>query len=334
MSNDNKPPGCFKYGCVGCLSGCAVVVALIFLVSAVHLIVEQEDPRPEQREMAQELPQPPEPPGSPEGAYPLGDSPEVPTTLSVPQSPNPPDSAIGRVVLDVSMGEFIVRPGPANEPIRVEADYDTSAFELSEKFEESDDAGWTYKVSFGSRGGFLGLIMRGGHNGNNRIEITIPQGHPVDIVGKVGIGESEIDLGGLWVREFNVKYGAGDHFVEIREPLPVPMESFRLDASVGEVEVRNLGDGSPRLVEVDQGVGELFLDLNGNWRQDADIDVDFGIGESRLWLPDNVHIDIERARVALGEKRVDQRDTSDLPADAPTLTVSMTGSIGEVRVER
>lgn len=31
MSDEGRIPGCFKYGCVGCLSLGAVLVALIFL---------------------------------------------------------------------------------------------------------------------------------------------------------------------------------------------------------------------------------------------------------------------------------------------------------------
>lgn len=323
MSNDGRIPGCFKYGCVGCLSLGALSVALIFLVSAIHLTVEPEDPRPEERSLSQDLPQPPA------IRYPAADAPKMPGDVTLPE---PPRSPAGRVVLDLSMGEFIVRPGPEGEPIHVDADFDAGAFELTENFEETAD-GWTYEVKFASRRGFLGMLFGGGHQGNNRVEVTIPRGQPIDLVGEIGLGESEIDLGGLWLRQVDLDFGAGDHFVEFREPLPFPMESFVVDASVGELEVRHLGEASPRTVEVDHGIGELFVDLQGSWRQDATVDVDFGIGESRLWLPDNVRVDIERASVALGERDVEWPDQDDLPADAPTLTVSLSGNIGEVSIE-
>lgn len=179
MNNDGKIPGCFKYGCVGCLSLGALAVALIFLASAIHLTVEPEDPRPEERQLSQDLPR------MPEVRYPPADAPQMPTSVSLPESPSSPT---GRVVLDLSMGEFIIQPGPAGEPIRVDADFDASTFELTEEYQESADGGWTYELSFGSRRGFLGMLFGGGHQGNNRVELTIPRGTPVDIVGEIGLG--------------------------------------------------------------------------------------------------------------------------------------------------
>ena len=329
MSQRSQVLGCFKYGCVGCLSVLALAVVVIFLVSAIHLTSDPEDPRPEERKAEHLLP---EVPGRPLNA--AGDQPSIPEVLPLPELDEFPESdRVGQVVLDLKMGEFVIRPGPADEPIRVEADFDASAFELEEEF-TSSDGGWTYEVSFGSKRGLLGLIMHGNrHNVDNRVEIVIPRGHPVDIIAEVGLGELEADLGGLRIRRVDFDFGAGDHFVEFRDPLPYPMETFRAESSVGSVEVRDLGDASPRSVELDHGIGELFLDLKGAWRDDAQVDVDFGIGECRLWLPDDVRVDIQRASVGIGEKYVDRPRSKPLPDDAPTITVNVRSNIGEVNVE-
>ena len=109
--SDGKVPGCFKYGCVGCLSVSALLVAMIFLVSAIHLASEPADPRQEQREFVQNLPEPPE---LPPGSYLAGDAPGIPETMPLPGLDTP---RVGRIVLDLRMGEFIIRPGPADEPI-------------------------------------------------------------------------------------------------------------------------------------------------------------------------------------------------------------------------
>ncbi len=331
MRQKNQVPGCVKYGCVGCLSIMALGVGLIFLVSAIHLSSEPEDPRPEVRQAEHDLPPAPDLPG-----YPLNDAPEIPQVLPLPELEDFPEPATraGRIVLDLKMGDFTIRPGPAGEPIRVEADYDASSFELSETFTPSEDGDWTYEVSFGSKRGWLGMILGGGrHNVDNEVELIIPRGYPVDIVGEVGMGELEADLGGLWIRRVDLEFGAGDHFIEFRDPLPFPMESFRTDASIGSVEVRNLGDASPRSVEIDHGIGELFLDLKGAWRGDSDVEIDFGIGECRLWLPDDIHVDIDRASVSIGESSIDPPSGDAIPADAPTMRIEMSGSVGEVRIE-
>ncbi len=330
MSRSSSVPGCFKYGCVGCLSVLALGVLVVFLISAVHLTTEPEDPRPEQLQVERPLPDAPELPRSP-----ASDRPQIGEVLPLPELAEfPSDSELtGQVVIDLKMGDFVIRPGPAGEPIRIDADYDAGTFELTEELTTDDDGGWTYEVSFSSKRGWLGLLLGGGrHNIDNRIEIIIPRGHPIDLVGKVGMGEFEADLGGLWVRRVDLELGAGDHFVEFSDPLPYPMESFRTESSMGSVEVRSLGDASPDSVEVDHSMGELFLDLKGAWQGDAEVDVGFSMGECRVWLPEDVHVEIERASVGLGESSID-RPRSDPPADAPTLALRVSGSMGEANIE-
>lgn len=334
MKKTSQVPGCLKYGCVGCLSVVAIGVVGVFLVSAIHLTTEPEDPRPEQRQFERPLPV-----GTslPPGSSPANDRPQIGEVLPLPELSEFPQSRdggpTGRVVLDLQMGDFIIRPGPADEPIRIDADYDAGTFELTEELTPGDDGDWTYEVGFGSKRGWFGLLLGGGrHNVDNRVEITIPRGHRVDLVGRVGMGEFEADLGGLWVRRVDFEFGPGEHFIDFSDPLPYPMESFRTESSMGSVEVRSLGDASPSSVDVDHSMGELFVDLKGAWQGDSEVDVDFSMGECRVWLPEGVHVEIEKASVGLGETSID-RPRDEPPEDAPTLTLRVKGSMGEADIE-
>lgn len=320
--------GCFKFGCFGCLSVVALGVGFVLLLGAIQVTSDQS-PKPQQSQTSHELPQLADAvfPGADQGNIPDVELEEFPG-----DDPTPPPA--GTLVLDLSAGEFNIRPGPPGEPIRVEADYDANSFELNEDFTANDDGTWGYKVRFGMRGGFLGSLFRGGANGSrNEVNIIIPRGHPVRIVGKIGMGESEIDLGGLWVEEVDLETSMGDHFVEFREPTPMPVQAFSLQGSMGEVEIQDLGNASPASVQVKHGMGEMRVDLEGEWRNDADININFSMGGCRLFLPDDVFVDVDRARVAMGEGYVERRDESQVPADAPTLSISAAGAMGEVRIE-
>ncbi len=329
MSNDKKNSlaGCFKYGCFGCLALFALLVGFLLLIGVIQATTNSGDPDPVERQARHEMP------GTPVSV--LTDQPDAPEILPLPEGVKPPTGAApGRLILDLSMGDFTIQPGPPDEPLRVDADYDANSFELEEVFTQQDDGTWIYDVRFGGRGGFLGMLFRGGgESGRNKVVITIPRGYPLEIAGSIGMGESETDLGGLWLKSVSLDYSAGDHFLEFREPLQEPMEEFVLDGSMGNLEVRDLGAASPGRVKIDHGMGELLVDLQGEWRQDASIDVSFSMGECRLWLPQNAHIDIARASVGMGEKRIDYREREDLPEGAPTLTLDLSGSMGELRVE-
>lgn len=328
MTDKSKFSGCLKFSCFGCLAVFALFVGLILLAGAIQLTTGDQEPSPQEQEAEHDLPEAPELP-----AFAGADQPEMPRILPMREAPEAPVGGGGTLMLDLSMGEFTIEPGPPGEPIRVEADYDSNAYNLVESYTENDDGTWVYDVKFGGKGGLLGALFRGADANRNRVRVVIPRGHPVEILGKIGMGESEADLGGLWLRQVDLKYGAGDHFVEFREPLVLPMESFRLDSSMGSLEVRSLGQASPRLVEVEHGMGELLVDLEGEWRRNALVDIAFSMGECRLWLPKNARIEIDRISMGLGEKTIDSFDRGDLPEDAPLLTLNLSGSMGELRVE-
>lgn len=331
-----KGKGCFRFGCFGCLMLLAISIGVVLLLGAIQLTTDSGDPMPEQRNAEHPLPPAPPIPGvalSPEA--PTSGGGELPSIAvgPLPADFDPSDVRAGVLVLDLSMGDFIIQPGPPGEPIRVEADYDTNSFELAETFEEDSDGTWRYEVEFGLRGGWLGALLRGGAQGHNRVTITIPRDQPLDIRGKIGMGQSEVDLGGLWVRDVDLEMGTGDHFLEFREPLRVPMASFTVDGSMGEVELRGLGDASPRDVRVDHGMGAMLVDLSGAWRNDADVRVEFSMGECKVWLPqENVNIEVDRASVSMGEKRVNLGDRPKIPG-APTIALNLSGSMGELVVK-
>lgn len=331
--------GCFKYGCFGCLSLIAVGLGLVFLMGAIQM--NGTEPKFEEQKSEQVLPPlPPAPPAPP--AEPL--SPEDPHQPALPAAPELSENQslelpaigapLGTIEVDLDIGDFTIKPGPADQPIRVEADYDTSKFELREEMVQGPDGTWVYKVKFGAKGGFWGLAFDGGNSGKNTVELIIPRGRPINIKGSIRMGESKTDLGGLWVKNVDLSYKAGDHFIEFREPLPFPMDNFKIQGSMGGLEIRGLGQASPRVVEVKQGMGELFLDLSGDWRRDAKIEARFSMGECKIWLPEKAKIDMKRASVNMGEARSDKEKREELPAEWPTLTIDASGSMGELHIER
>ena len=329
----SKIPGCFKYGCIGCMSIFALFFGLIFLLSAIEFSSSSEsDPVMENAERVL-----PEPPPMPSGDF-TADAPEtiqLDGESSGPALPAaPPKVKGGTLRINASMVEFTLRPGPADEPVRITGEFDAAAFELREEYTEDENGEWVYEVSFGPKGGFFGaMLSRPSNNSGNNLEIIVPRGHPLTLTGEMGMGESRFDLSGLWVQDVDMEFGAGDHFIELREPAPFQMSSFKVNSSMGEMEIRGLGDASPEYVKVKHGMGALFLDLQGAWRQDAEVDVDFQMGECRVWVPENARVGLEGRRVSFGEANSRLPDYSDLPEDAPRLGLQVTGSMGELRVD-
>lgn len=333
MAEQSGNSGCWRTGCMGCAGLCAVVVVLVGILAVVGLSLGSRAPDPVEESLDQPLPELPE--LSRQAAAALarrleateGKAPAFLRDLDAIELGDPP---VGRLELDLSVGDFVLQSGPPDRPIEVAADYDGRRYRLEKELVQKDDGSWSYRVEFGPRGGWLGMI--GVNRGEPRVEITVPRGRPMDVVGTLGLGRTHVDFGGLWLREVDLRLGTGEHDLEFSEPLLLPMQSFRLRKSIGRLEVRDLGEGSPVAVDIRQNIGEAWIDLDGTWRGDAAVSLNLGIGGSRVRLPGGVRIDVDEESLKIGERRIHLPDPESLPDSAPTLTLRLSGNIGEIEV--
>ena len=317
MSEHGEAPrkGCLRRGCLGCLVivgagiGLVVIMAVITLVRGVPDVVREDESR----------------------THSIARSPTESTREGRPLVVD--EGRVGRVVLDVSMANFSIIPAPAGSELRLDARYNSGSYKLEESMRGDGETGWTYRLSFGSRS-VLNFIHVDA--GDNRLELHLPAGTPLTIEGELGVGQTDLQLGGLWVESVKLGAGVGDHRIGFDEPLPVPMSSFELDGSIGETSVSGLGNASPAEVKVRHRIGDIRVDLGGAWRNDAKISVRSSIGGFRIGLPDeDVGFELLRASIGIGEantRRVGER--SEAPAGAPVVQLEASHSIGELLLTR
>ena len=74
------------------------------------------------------------------------------------------------------------------------------------------------------------------------------------------------------------------------------------------------------------------MDLYGEWRNDAEIWLRNGIGELNVEAPRDVELDV-RGGVSIGDRHV-ERPSGEVSPDAPRLTLQLSGTVGEMTVER
>ena len=166
--------------------------------------------------------------------------------------------------------------------------------------------------------------------------MIVPPDLPFVLEGSIGIGESKLELGGLRLLDTDLELGVGAHEVSFSEPLAAPTASIRLDGFMGETKILGLGNASPASFMFDHFIGETLVDLRGEWQNDAVIDYRCGIGACILRAPDDdVGVLLDDAGVMIGESqlsRIENRPPA--PPGSPTLTLSITATIGEVNIRR
>jgi hypothetical protein len=108
----------------------------------------------------------------------------------------------------------------------------------------------------------------------------------------------------------------------VSEPLDAPMERLHVRGRIGTMILKSLGNASPRELQVSHGLGATLVNLEGDWRADARVDIAMTAGSSDLFLPDDV--------------RVEGLDREGPAADGeillPTLHFTISSKVGDIRV--
>lgn len=253
----------FKYGCLGCLGVGGLVLVAVTVVSGVAFVTA----RPEQLE----------------------------TRVLVPEIPAEVAGEVfhgGRIILEIREAELRIEPVGPGEPLRVEARYDVNAFAFEERLDPGTDGSgpWTYRATFGrseGAGAFAGLVslVRGA---TARIHVFLPAEVPIDLALDMRQGGAVVRLGGLWLRTAEIALVSGALDLSVEEPLREPMESLSIRTANGGSLLNNLGNASPRRLDVSYRVGGIDMDLGGRWLADAEIDISGGIGGGTVHLPSGV----------------------------------------------
>ncbi len=342
--SEKKRPGCSRIGCCSCLVLIGLFVGLVVALTRMQAVFERGS-GPQQTETLQrdlptlrdfqqlveagEL-------GAP--SLPVVDAEDTETSTaletrrfsSFAELLAATGGRVVRVELDLDFGDFDVKRGEPGSGIMVETKYDARAFRFTEEFTEGPDGGGVMKIKAGPKGGRMGLMLRGAGRGpKNFVTIKLPPDVPLDLAGQIGIGETHLELGGLLLRSVDLDLGTGDHELSFSEPLLAPMESFSIGKSVGELRVELLGNASPSTVDINLGLGELDVDLEGAWVSDATVALRNRVGELQVSPPSTAHVAMVGRQIALGESDIDV-PRLDLPEGAPILEVDVSGVVGEI----
>lgn len=202
-------------------------------------------------------------------------------------------AGIGRVVLDLSQGEFQIHSGPSGSNVRVEAVFDSESYQVEDYFQSQPDSSWVYGIrSKRTISGLQALFRQLMTDAKSpKIDIYLPADVPLELQVLVEEGGFEADLGGLWLTNADFRYKKGGFELEISEPLKEPMDSLTIRGSMGGFEASRLGNASPRVLEVVCRMGGADIDLRGAWSRDADIRLDLAMGGIGLQVPTDVQIE-------------------------------------------
>jgi len=302
----------FKFGCIGCLGLLVLLLVVIGLVLGFAWSSAQ-DQEIERQDFSQVLTAP--------EVLGIEDEPaDLPGEFVAPKP-------AGRVVLDLRNTFFEIRPARPGEPLRVKAEFDVNDYELSQSYEEAED-GWVYEVMFKrTSDSYLVSVLKEAFGGSKpELTVYLPTDVPFDLELDVRQGGAEVELGGLWLTNAEIRFLQGGGAVEISEPLQGQIDYLGIDFTQGGGAIDGVAKASPSVLEVSFSMGGGALDLSGSWQRDASIDISQSMGGVSVELPENVIIrGLGRYDTDLGEGE---------ESELPVLRFSTSSSMGELEFVR
>jgi archaellin len=190
-----------------------------------------------------------------------------------------------KVEITFGAGELEIEAGNPDVLFSGDFHYNVSRWEPKVEYEDG-----VLTVQQGETGDNLGVPTG---NTRNEWELEFTPQVPLAMEIHMGAGRGDLDLTGLQLTELEVKSGAGAFDLRFNEANQAVLETFALETGASRVEVRGIGNASPRRMTVRGGVGDISLDFTGEWARSAEIDITAGVGSITLRLPDNVGVKVE-----------------------------------------
>lgn len=240
----------------------------------------------------------------------------------------------GEEELDVDIrygaGRFQVGPAEPGVLYQVEYRYDEERFQPVTEYRRGSLELGTETVD----GGFQ--IGKGGSGG--RMTLALARGLPMNLHLRFGAVRADLDLGGLALTDLDLTTGASESRLTVSEPNPVPMDRARLEIGAASFTTRHLGNLDAERIEIDAGVGEVTLDFTGEWRRDANVQVDMGLGSLKLRFPEGLGVMLEKESFLTSldaqglTKRGDAYYSSNWDEAERRITVEVNAALGSIQV--
>lgn len=111
---------------------------------------------------------------------------------------------------------------------------------------------------------------------------------PISFDIELGLGEGEIDMSGLNVKDFDLSTGASSVKLAFNEPNQNTIQNLTIEAGLSKLRAIGLGNANFKRMHFEGGVGKYTLDFTGDLRREVDVDAEVGLGALTIIIPSNI----------------------------------------------
>ncbi len=149
------------------------------------------------------------------------------------------------------------------------------------------------------------------------------------------VNDWTLTLGDKLPVDLTLDLGAGNASMDLRA---VPLTALEVKAGTGDLDLALDGSEMFEKARIQAGVGNLTLDLRGAWMSDLDMEIQGGVGNVTIYVPNDVGVRVNVSQGvgrldAEGLRSVEQAYVNDAYGQSEvTLLITLASGVGEVRI--
>jgi hypothetical protein len=200
------------------------------------------------------------------------------------------------------IGSLEVAADKSDKLYNLDMEYDKSSFQPEIQYE-----------TVGGNEGRLSFKLEGTHKfglrserRTNRIRLNLTESLPLQLEVRAGVGEARLSLSNLRLKRLELESGVGGSRISTYDPNPEICDRVRLRSGVGSMDAVGLGNLNFRELDFEGGVGGANLDLTGEWKQDANMRIEVGVGGVTVKMPREIGVRVEGEKHFLSGFQLDR----------------------------
>lgn len=250
-----------------------------------------------------------------------------------------------KVDLDAGFGDVTIAKG--NPSMVVVADITTEKEnDLSDFFDYESREGIGYlsintNAEVKSHSRHHSLNLDGFHS--NSWDMKFSDAIPISFELGLGLGEGNLDLTGLNVKDLNLSAGASSVKLRFDKPNKNVIENMTIESGLSKFEGEGLCNANFNRMKFEGGVGSYTLDFSGELKKEVDVKIEVGLGSLIVYIPEDVgakiiyeknwiaHFDLDKD---FTEKEENNYYSSNYRTADGKMNIRIEAGLGAVKVRR
>ncbi len=190
------------------------------------------------------------------------------------------------VLVEVSVGEVIIEKSPIEKTLTVWVGYNEDVCELDLEFLPKQNQFYLELAN-------VDKFWKDKCKDSIQVKIGLPRDVELSLEGKLKVGNSRLDLGGLRLKEVKFSQWVGELDMEFATPNQMVMERLEIKNKVGSLSLHHLGNARSRKSWIKNGIGQCDLDFRGQMEPESRVKIDSQLGQVSVLVPDSIGVRVK-----------------------------------------